>query len=314
MIKVLLAASLCGILLICCTQTIVRQDHSAKRPPPPKARSQQKIIVNAHEVAEDSELASLRRRILADPQNFAVRLELGAKYEALGSWELAIEHYRMAAMQSPDSAPIALHLAKAARNHGLLREAANVMVAFLTNHAAASDYWSWTGILCDDAGLIVEGEEYHRQAIYRSEKAQAFLHNNLGHNLLLQGRNGDAAGEFRKALALEPRLTVARNNLAVALAHNPAEAIQHMQSISDPATAHSNVAALLIDQGRYQEARKELQIALSYRSDHPAALRNLSLLSALDGQPPIVELTPKHELGGAQSATGGALNLQEKNP
>jgi hypothetical protein len=66
-----------------------------------------------------------------------------------------------------------------------------------------------------------------------------------------------------------------------------------MQSVSDPATAHSNLAAVLIEQKRYAEARQEIKIALNYSPNHVAALSNLELLSELDGKPASFELTPR---------------------
>jgi len=70
------------------------------------------------------------------------------------------------------------------------------------------------------------------------------------------------------------------------------EALLHWQSISDPATAHSNMAALLIGQKRYPEARRELDLALGYNKDHPAALANLKLVSELDGKPAVIPIKP----------------------
>jgi tetratricopeptide (TPR) repeat protein len=94
-------------------------------------------------------------------------------------------------------------------------------------------------------------------------------------------------------LAIQPHSAVAQNNLGTALASDhkgtdTKEAVLHMQSISDPATAHSNLAAILMEQGSYQEAHKELDIALGYRKDHRAALSNLALLSELDGKPGVL--------------------------
>jgi hypothetical protein len=54
----------------------------------------------------------------------------------------------------------------------------------------------------------------------------------------------------------------------MALAETPTEAVLHLQSISDPATAHSNLAAMLIEQGKYADARKELDLALGYNKAH----------------------------------------------
>jgi hypothetical protein len=89
-----------------------------------------------------------------------------------------------------------------------------------------------------------------------------------------------------------PGSEVARNNLAAALADTPQEAVTQMQSISDPATAHSNLAALLIEQGKYAEARKELELALGYNKGHAAALNNLKLVSELDGKPVVMPAKP----------------------
>ena len=70
------------------------------------------------------------------------------------------------------------------------------------------------------------------------------------------------------------------------------DAVLHWQSISDPATAHSNMAALLIEQARYAEARKELDLALGYNRNHAAALSNLKLVSELDGKPAVIPIKP----------------------
>ena len=96
-----------------------------------------------------------------------------------------------------------------------------------------------------------------------------------------------AAGEFREALKLNPGSQVARNNLGTALANLNAagEAVAAWQAASDAATAHNNLAAVLMEQGKYPEARRELQTALSYNKSHPAALKNIELVSRLDGTP-----------------------------
>src|SRR5438445_335406 len=82
------------------------------------------------------------------------------------------------------------------------------------------------------------GEEAHRAALALGTKLDS-LHNNLGYNLLMQGRSKEAAEEFGEALKLRPDSEVARNNLGIALAATPQEALLHWQSVSDPATAHS---------------------------------------------------------------------------
>jgi Flp pilus assembly protein TadD len=148
---------------------------------------------------------------------------------------------------------------------------------------------SLSGILRDDAGHYTEAEKSHRAALTSAPKL-AYLHNNLGYNLLLQGRAKEAADEFREALALEPHSRLANDNLGLALLaqwktdEQPKEALLRWESVSGPATAHNNLASVLMEQGRYADARKELEIALSYQKDHVAAAANLRLLAELDGK------------------------------
>jgi tetratricopeptide (TPR) repeat protein len=78
----------------------------------------------------------------------------------------------------------------------------------------------------------------------------------------------------------------------MALAAAPQEAVIQLQSVSDPPTAHSNLAAVLIEQGKYAEARKELDLALGYNKSHAAALSNLKLVSELDGKPAVIPMKP----------------------
>ena len=85
---------------------------------------------------------------------------------------------------------------------------------------------------------------------------------------------------------------MARNNLGMALANKPDQAAVNWQSVGDPAAAHNNMAALLIQQGRYAEARKELDLALGYNRTYPAALNNLRLVSELDGKPASIPAKP----------------------
>jgi len=104
----------------------------------------------------------------------------------------------------------------------------------------------------------------------------------------MQYLNDAAIAEFRSALRLRKDLTIARNNLGIALADTPKEAILHWQAISGPAAAHNNMAALLIERGQYQEARKELATALGYDQHNAQAIYNLALVSERDGKPAVI--------------------------
>src|SRR5205823_2944323 len=130
----------------------------------------------------------------------------------------------------------------------------------------------------------------HRKALELNRTADS-LHNNLGYNLLMQMKNDEAAAEFREALRLNPHSQVAHNNLGLALANQNAtgEAVANWQTAADAAIAHNNLAAVWIEKGNYPGARKELEISLGYNKSLSAALRNLELVSRLDGNPALFQ-------------------------
>ena len=262
-------------------------------PLPQRTSAVDRQIANAVDAGEGDYIArALRRRMAAEPENVAVRIELIRHFSAVGYPELALEHSRVAAMRFPESAEVRLALARSLRSMGMAREAADGLAAFLTEHPQQSPvYDSWLGIMRDELAEWTAGERAHRAALALNADLD-YLHNNLGYNLLKQGRTSEAAFEFRQALKLRSDSEVARNNLGMALAATPAEAVVHLQSVNDPATAHSNLAAAMIEQGRYDEARKELDLALGYNSGHAAALGNLKLVSSLDGKPAVIPVQP----------------------
>ncbi len=267
------------------------RNSTVKLPPPQPAMERQ--IQNAIDAGEgDFKLRALQQRVAAEPDNLQIRLELAKLYQDRGSAELALEHYRLAATRFPDSAEVQLLLVKALRQAGLRTEAANSLEAFLKAHPQKSpEFQSWLGIVRDELGQWSDGERAHREAL-GLDPSLDYLHNNLGYNLLMQGKNDAAAEEFRAALKLNARSTLARNNLGVALANKPEQAVTNWESVSDPASAHNNMAAILIQQGRYAEARKELDLALGYNKNHSAALNNLRLVSQLDGKPAFIPIKP----------------------
>src|SRR5262249_7173702 len=148
-------------------------------------------------------------------------LELARRYQASGSTELALEHYRLAAARFSDNADVEMLLAKTLRRIGSAGEASSTLQAWIHAHPQhPADLSSMLGILLDEQKQWPEGEKAHREALALSPKS-ASLHNNLGYNLLMQGKDEAAAAEFQEALKLNPASQVARNNLAMALANKP---------------------------------------------------------------------------------------------
>jgi len=245
-------------------------------------------IRNAKDAGDgDYQLRALRDRAAAEAESVPVRLELANAYRERGYPDVALEICRLAASRFPESGEAQLGLAEALRAMNRREEAGAGLEAFLKAHPQAGpEYHSWLGILRDESGQWDAAEAAHRRALELKPDA-AYLHNNLGYNLLMQKKDAAAAGEFREALKLDPQSLVARNNLGLALARQDAsaEAIAMWQVGSDAASAHNNMGAVLMEKGNYAAARKELELALSYNKAFQPAVKNLELVSRLDGQP-----------------------------
>ena len=243
-------------------------------------------IRNARDAGDgDYELNRLRQRVAADPDSAGARLDLANAYRQRGYPDVALELTRLAVARFPESGEA--RLALVADLHALKQraEAVATLETFLQAHPQKdAAFYSWWGILLDESGQWASGEPQHRRAVDLAP-ARDSLHNNLGYNLMMQKRYGEAVGEFQQAIKLNPASEIARNNLGTALAaqNSSSQAMASFQAGTDRATAHNNLAAVLMENGNYTEARKELNIALGYNGAHPAALKNLELLSRLDG-------------------------------
>ena len=247
--------------------------------------SMQRQVRNAVDAGEgDARIRALRQQVAARPDDLASRLELARLYASSGFPEIAVDHYRLAAIRFPESAEVAVGLTKTLAQMGLVSDAKAGIEAFVAGRPNASwQAWSWLGILQDRVREHGTAESSHRAALKLNPSSDA-LHNNLGQNLLLRGEYRGAAEEFRAALKANPSSMIARNNLAIALAGEPKQAVTEWESVLDRASAHNNLAVVLIERGEYDGARQELTRALEYRKDHPAALRNLQLIAELEGK------------------------------
>jgi Flp pilus assembly protein TadD len=288
------------------TSSCVHEPQMARTPATPAAPTVwDKQIHNAADAGDgDYVLKMLGQRVAAEPDNIAIRLELAKLYRDRGFPEVALEICRLAAARFPESTEAELALVRALHDMKRPQEAITALEA---QPRQSAEYYSWLGILRDQTGAWEPAEAAHRKAVEIAPTQDA-LHNNLGYNLLLQKKSEAAAAEFREALRLNPASQLARNNLGLALANSDAaQAISNWETASDPATAHSNLAAVWIEKGNYVEARKELVIALGYNRTHSSALRNMELLSRLDGQPAV--LSAKSSEGGWRRWKSGFKRL-----
>jgi Flp pilus assembly protein TadD len=265
---------------------------TAAPPASPSLNVWDRQVRNAVDAGDgDLQFRQLREKVAAEPDNIAARLDLAKAYRERGYHEIALEISRLATARFPESGAAQLSLVHDLRNVNRRAEAITGLEAFLKAHPqGAAEYYSWLGILRDESNLWALGEPAHRKAIELAP-ASDYLHNNLGYNLLMQKKHEEAAVEFREAMRLNPSYELARNNLGLALANsNSAQAVANWQSTSGPASAHNNLAVVWMEKGNYDEARKELELALSYDKTNAAVLRNLELVGRKNGTPMAVKL------------------------
>ncbi len=234
-------AVLAAVALSLCSCSMHRAGTARRQAPATAPRSDvraaiERQIIGARYAGEgDYVLRSLQARVAAEPDNLPLRLELARHYQELGSHELALEHCRLAALRFPDSAEVQIVIAKCYRAMGLRAAAAAGLEAYLAKHPQKTpELHSWLGILRDEVGEFQRGEAAHRAALEVAPN-QDRLHNNVGYNLLQQNKPAEAAEHFRRALALAPDSVIARNNLGLALASQPAEAELDGQPTAIPA-------------------------------------------------------------------------------
>jgi tetratricopeptide (TPR) repeat protein len=115
-----------------------------------------------------------------------------------------------------------------------------------------------------------------------SASNDAIRRNNLGADFVAQGRMTEAAGEFRRALELDPQYAAAQLNLAFAYDRlgRVEEAIaayrRGLELDPNSAYAHNNLGVLYDKQGQYDLAIEMFEKALRIEPTNPAAQKNLA--------------------------------------
>jgi Flp pilus assembly protein TadD len=170
-----------------------------------------------------------RRHGLEAGQTAEIQLAMGRSFEAEGDYDKAMAAYREAAQTDPK------------------RHEPQIRIA----------------ILLDRLGRFAEAVPYYNAAL-KASPGNAEVYADRGYSLCLQGRDSEGEVSLRQAIAIEPRLARAHNNLGALLARagRTADALAEFRKAGCPETdAQLNLAFALGQGGRWDEARKHLEIA-----------------------------------------------------
>jgi tetratricopeptide (TPR) repeat protein len=129
------------------------------------------------------------------------------------------------------------------------------------------------GTVLQALGRRMEARREYEQALRLDPKA-AYALNHICYGWILDGRIAQARDACTRALAIDPDLHAARNNLglAQAIGGDPKGARQSFEAAADPAGALYNVGIVELAQRQYRSAVESFQAAQELRPSFPLAV------------------------------------------
>ena len=218
----------------------------------------------------DAELAGARAAALAAPSADTYR-RVAAAYARIGIFDQAYDYLGHALRF--DDRDAATYEARAR----LWRDAHRPDIALGDAHRAVYFAPNWAtahntlGTVFQALGHRAQARREYQAALALDSHA-AYALNNMCYGDILDGRIARAKDACARALAVDPELTAARNNLglAQALAGDPNAARQSFEASANPAGALYNLGIVAMAQHQYQSAVESFEAAQQIR--HPFAL------------------------------------------
>ena len=221
--------------------------------------------------ASDPALAAALLVAEAHPSG-AARRAVGAAYARLGILDKAHEHLTAAVTIDPHDAAAWDGLARIWRDWGfpyLGLADAHRAVFFAPKSPVVHNT---LGTLFQALGRRADARIHYERALQLDATA-AYALNNLCYSWILDQRVTEAVGACRRALALQPNLEAARNNLALAYASGGdlEGAAGQFSGASQAGRAEYNMGIVLLARREYAEAAKAFEAAQARRSNFRAA-------------------------------------------
>jgi len=271
-----------------CVHHTTVQDFGLKAPATPRIAAspdvslrdvfqQQKKGPLSNALPGDPRIAKLQNQVKLNPADAAARLELAGIYEAYRLYDQALEQFTAALSLAPSEKAI-LGIVRCDQALNRTWQAIPLLEQFLKESPSAA-LWNVLGLMQDTSSDLIAGERALREAV-AADPASDQWRNNLGYNLLLQNKTDEAEEEFQKALELNPNSLTTHNNFGILLARRGdlESALKEFQFGADEATAHNNLAVVLMEIGKYEQSREQLVKALALRRNFAPALSNFKLV------------------------------------
>jgi tetratricopeptide (TPR) repeat protein len=189
-----------------------------------------------------------------------------------------------------ESARLCFATAESLESGGKLKEAINLYEkARQLDPHLKSEATRRLAVLFDRSGEFDKAlDEYHR-GLEENPKDAALL-NDLGYGYYCRGQWTPAETNLRKALAANPKLVGAWNNLGMTLAQQGKydESLAAFAKVVTKAQAHCNLAFILATQAKIDDARQNYMIAIQYEPGLQIARVALEKLNRKSSDPPIV--------------------------
>jgi Flp pilus assembly protein TadD len=193
--------------------------------------------------------------------------------------------FGLALEKAPENARAMLYLGKIARDQADLTSSLQWLNKAAELQPENPEILTELAMTNDTIGQehLAYAEPLYRKVVeIRPNSAAA--HNNLGFNLLLQGRYVEAIETFSKALAMSPQNARTKNNMATAyLLNNEKEkALALYEGSVGKAAAYNNLGYIYMTQGNWDQAEKAFKMALATNPVfYTKAQQNLERLNRL---------------------------------
>ena len=197
---------------------------------------------------------------------------VAAEYRRLHVLDKAYDYLTMAIRTAPKSPEAFEERAQVWRDWGLASIGLGDAYRALHFAPTSASVHNTLGTLLQAIGDAQEARKAYRQALALDSSA-AYALSNLCYLSFLEGHPADAAAECRAALDIEPRLSAALNNLALAYAAQgdiPAAREEFFRA-GDVATGSFNLGLVYMAMKQYRLAEESFRAAIDASPSLPAA-------------------------------------------